>query len=137
MKTQLDWASFKRYLALFLWAPLANILWAWWVLPGIGEQGSLSQIAVWLSAQAILPVLLLLLVLYKSRLGYRLIVIYSVFILLHGMGMLGWGLTGPGTPLSLYAACVILLVMGFGLFYQSLKSLGIGKTQRRYDLEDQ
>jgi hypothetical protein len=137
MSARYDWDSFKKYLALFLCAPLANYVWGWWVLPGIGEEGSPHQILVWLSVQAILPALLLLLVLLKSRLGHRLTLVYSIFILLHGVGMLGWGLIGPGTPLSLYTACLILLTMGFGLLYRSLKSLGIGRKQRRYDFENE
>ena len=126
----------KKYIPFLILGPLSNALWAGWALPEISEQGTPSETVQWICVQALLPLIFCMLLALKQRLAFWCLMIYSGFIILFGVGVFGWALMGPGTPLSVYAVCLTLFVMGFGLLYQSMKDLNFGKKTRRYDVED-
>jgi hypothetical protein len=117
--------------------PLSNILWAFWALPEIGEEGTFTQTIQWIGTQALLPCLFAALLLAGLRIVFWPLLIYSAFMILFGIGLFGWALMGPGTPASIYAVCATLLAMGFGILYHSLKDLGIGTKERKYASEDE
>ncbi len=128
----------KKYLPFLILGPISNALWAWWALPEINEQGTGYETLQWLCTQALVPVLFVgLLLFFRKKIVYWLLVIYSGFIILFGIGIFGWALMGAATPLSIYAVCFIFFIMGFGILYQALKDLNFGKTVRRYHDEDQ
>ena len=110
-----------------------NFLWAWWVLPSIHEEGTVWQTLNWLLVQALLPVLLAMLLVRRRRYAFVFLLLYSVFILLYGCGLAGWALIGAATPYSLYVVCGSFFVVGFGLLYQSLKGMKVGRTIRRFE----
>lgn len=127
----------KKYLLLLALGPLSNALWAFWALPQIGEQGYLGETVEWVVVQALLPVLFAVLLRRKKKYTYWLLVLYSMYLLLYAIGILGWGLIGAATPFSIYCVAALMLMMGFGLMYQSLKDLGLGKKEKYYDLENE
>lgn len=123
----------KRYLPFFGLQIFANILWMLWVLPALGETGSLLEMAAWLESQILMPVFLCLLINRHRRAGYWLTILYSVIFGLYATGMTGWSLMGVGIPYSVYVVCAILFVVSFGVFVLALKDLNIGQKTRRYD----
>ena len=128
----------KKYLVLFALQIAANLLWAFWALPLMLEQGSSSQTLNWLLVQTLFPVLWTLLLARKWAGVYVLLVIYGVLIVLYGIGTLGWALMGEGTPLAVYVVCGIFLVTGFGCVFCALKDLNVGKNTRTYHgIEDE
>ena len=127
----------RNYLFFFLIGPVSNALWAFWALPEIGEQGTRTETLQWLCTQAILPAVLAFSLVSGMKFVLWFVVIYSGFILLFGIGIFGWALMGPGTPLSIYVVCALFFIMGFGLLYQSLKDLKFGRKEKRYDVEDE
>ena len=116
--------------------PTANLLWALWVLPQINEHGTGPETLQWFLVQSLFPVLFGFLVIFKKRIVFWLLMIYSGFMILFTIGMLGWALMGPEAPLSIYAVCLLLLVMGFGLLFNSLKDLKLGQGVKRYETQD-
>ncbi|MGH7198222.1 MAG: hypothetical protein ACREH5_05740 [Candidatus Omnitrophota bacterium] len=126
----------KYWFFLFL-GPVSNALWGYWALPQIGEQGTQAETFQWLCTQAILPAVFAVSLAFGMRFVLWFVLIYSGFMLLFGIGIFGWALMGPGTPLSIYAVCVLIFIMGFGLLYQSLKDLNFGRKEPRYDAEDE
>jgi hypothetical protein len=127
----------RAYFFFLILGPISNAIWAFWALPDIGEQGTRTETIQWLCTQAILPVLFAASVSLRAKLILWFILVYSGFIILFGIGIFGWALMGPDTPLSIYVFCAVLFLMGFGLLYQSMKDLNFGKKGRVYDVEDQ
>ncbi|HXV19034.1 MAG TPA: hypothetical protein VD883_03035 [Candidatus Omnitrophota bacterium] len=127
----------RTYFFFLILGPISNAIWAFWALPDIGEQGTWTETIQWLCTQAILPVLFAAFVSLRAKLILWFILVYSGFIILFGVGIFGWALMGPDTPLSIYVFCAVLFLMGFGLLYQSMKDLNFGKKGRVYDVEDQ
>ena len=123
--------TIKRYFPFLILGPLSNILWAWWVLPEINEQGTWAETIQWISVQALLPLMFTILLAFRPRVVFWLLIIYSGFIILYGVGIFGWGLMGPATPVSVYAVSGTLFVMGFGLLYHSMKDLKFGEKERK------
>ena len=126
----------KKYTFFLMLGPISNALWAWWALPQINEQGSMEETIQWILIQAILPAVFAVLLLFSRRFVLWLMTIYSGFIILFTIGMLGWALMGLGVPFSIYVVCAVMFVMGFGMLFHSLKDLNVGQEARRYDLED-
>ena len=126
----------KKYLPFLMLGPLANLLWAFWALPQINEQGTFAETLQWICVQAFLPVILGLGLFLKKKFAYWFLVIYSGFTILFGLGMLGWALMGLVTPLSIYAVSFVLLVMGFGILFHALKDLKLGRKATRYETDD-
>ncbi len=126
----------KKYIPFLILGPVSNALWAGWALPEINEQGTPLETVQWIAVQALLPLVFCMLLVLKHRLAFWGLMIYSGFIILFGVGVFGWALMGPGTPLSVYAVCLMLFVMGFGLLYQSMKDLNFGKKGRKFYTED-
>ena len=124
----------KKYLPFLLMIPISNALWAWWVLPEMNEQGTFSETLAWLFVQALVPLLFGILLNRKQRYVFWLLFIYAALIILFGVGILGWALMGPGTPFSVYATCLLFVVVGFGILFNSMKDLNFGKA-RRFDSE--
>src|SRR3989338_11577123 len=110
----------KKYLPFLALGPLANLLWAFWALREINEQGSFVEMLQWICVQALLPVMLGLLLALKPKFAYGFLLVYSGFTILFALGILGWALMGLGTPLSVYVVSFILLVMGFGVLFHTL-----------------
>ncbi len=126
----------KRYLFFLVLGPVANFLWALWVLPQINERGTGPEMFQWFLVQSLFPVLFGILIAFKKKYVLWLLMVYSGFIILFTIGMLGWALMGPETPISLYAVCLILIVMAFGLLFNSLKDSKFGQRITRYETED-
>ena len=126
----------KKYLPFILLIPLSNALWAWGVLPQIGEQGTRRQLIEWLIVQALVPTLSTVLLVLGSRLARPIFCLYGSTLVLYGVGTLGWALMGLYTPALVYVVSGLFLVAGFGLVFNALKDLNVGKTVKRYDLED-
>lgn len=126
----------KKYIPFLILGPVSNALWAGWALPEINEQGTPAETVQWIAVQALLPLIFCMLLALKQRLAFWGLMIYSGFIILFGVGVFGWALMGPGTPFSVYAVCLMLFVMGFGLLYQSMKDLNFGKKGRKFYTED-
>ena len=126
----------KRYLLFLLLGPIANLLWALWVLPQINERGSGLEMAQWFLVQSLFPVIFGILIKLNIKLVHWLLIIYSGFMILFTIGMLGWAMMGPEAPISIYVVCSILLVMGFGLMFNSLKDLKFGQGVKRYETKD-
>ncbi|OGW83014.1 MAG: hypothetical protein A3C47_02895 [Omnitrophica bacterium RIFCSPHIGHO2_02_FULL_51_18] len=126
----------KKYAFFLMLGPISNALWAWWALPEINEQGSIGETVQWISVQAILPAVFAVLLLFRQSFVLWLMMVYSGFIILFTIGVVGWALMGCGIPISIYAVCLVMLVMGFGILFNSLKDLKVGQQARRYDLED-
>ena len=113
----------------------ADALWGYVALPEMGEQGTDWQTIQWIGVQALVPALFSLLLIRKQRYALWFLVAYGVLIILYGLGTFGWALTGPATPLSVYAVCMIFFVIGFGVLFNALRDLKIG-GRRHYGLED-
>ena len=126
----------KKYLFFLILGPIANLLWALWVLPQINERGSGLETLQWFLVQSIFPVVFCLLIMLKKKLVHWLLMIYSGFMILFAIGMLGWALMGPEAPVSIYAVCFLLLVMAFGLLFNSLKDSKLGQEVKRYETQD-
>ncbi len=116
--------------------PAANLLWAFWALREINEQGGFVEMLQWICVQALLPVMLGLLLALRPKFAYGFLLVYSGFTILFALGILGWALMGLGTPLSIYAVSTVLLVMGFGILFQALKDSRWGQKVTRYETED-
>ncbi len=127
----------RNYLFFLLLGPVSNALWGYWALPEIGEQGTQIETLQWLCTQAILPVVFAVSLGLGMKFVLWFVLIYSGFILLFGIGIFGWALMGPGTPLSIYVVCALFFIMGFGLLYWSLKDLKFGREEKRYHVEDE
>ncbi len=123
----------KKYLPFFTLQILANLLWAFWALPAIGEAGSLQETLKWLGVQILFPIFFCLLLTSRRKSAHVLMVIYGALTGLYALGMTGWALIGEGTPFSVYAVCAIFFVVSFGIVFQSLKDLNVGQKARRYD----
>ncbi|HTL70759.1 MAG TPA: hypothetical protein VL404_05670 [Candidatus Eisenbacteria bacterium] len=126
----------RKYLPFLLMIPVANALWAWGVLPRIGEEGTPAETFEWLVVQWVVPTLMAVLLVAKSRLARPLLCAYGVVLALYGVGTLGWALMGLYTPLPVYGVCALFLVAGFGLVFRSLKDLNVGRVVKRYHLDD-
>ena len=126
----------KKYLFFLVLGPIANLLWALLVLPQINERGSGLETLQWFLVQSIFPVVFCLLIMLKKKFVHWLLMIYSGFIILFAIGMLGWALMGPEAPVSIYVVCSLLLVMAFGLLFNSLKDSKLGQTVKRYETQD-
>lgn len=126
----------KKYLTFLILGPLANLLWAFWVLPQINEVGNQSETLQWILIQSLFPVIFTVLIAFKKKYVFWLMVMYSGFMILFVIGMLGWAMMGPEAPVSIYAVCGILLVMSFGLLFHSLQDLKVGKGVERYETEE-
>ena len=126
----------KKYLFFLILGPVSNLLWAFWVLPQINERGSGRETLQWFLVQSIFPVLFCLLIMFKKKLVHWLLMIYSGFMILFAIGMLGWALMGPEAPVSIYVVCCLLLVMAFGLLFHSLKDSKLGQKVKRYETQD-
>jgi len=96
----------------------------------------MSETIQWLLIQVFLPAMFSIFLILRLNFILWVMVIYSGFVLLFDLGVLGWALMGDGTPFSVYVVCFILFVMGFGLLYQSLKGLNIGKENKIYEFEN-
>ena len=123
----------KKYIPFWGLQILANGLWAFWVLPSLGESGSLKETLIWISAQVLIPTFLSLLILRGRKSAYWLTVVYGIMTAFYAMGMLGWSLSGEATPLSVYVVCLLLFIVAFGVVFGALKDLNIGQKARRYD----
>ena len=111
------------------------MLWGWWALPQMGEQGTDLQTLEWVGVQSLVPILFGLLLLRKQRYVFWFLLAYGAMITLYGLGTLGWAMTGPGTPLSVYVVCLIFFIIGFGMLFNAMQDLKIGGL-RRYEIED-
>jgi len=127
----------KRYIFYLILGPISNTLWAFWALPEIGEQGTWAETLQWMCTQAIIPAVATLFLAFNVKFVLWLLIIYSGFIILFAVGIFGWALMGPGTPVSIYVVCAVLFTMGFGLLYQSMKDLNLGKEIKSYQDEDE
>lgn len=128
----------KRYLPFLAMGPLSNLLWAFWALRDINEQGETLEMLQWIAVQAMIPVLFGFLLRFKRKYIYYMLTVYGGFMLIYGFGILGWGLMSAETPLSIYVVCFLLAVMGFGLLYRSMEDLNLGKGGfRRDEIEDE
>ena len=126
----------KKYLFFLVLGPIANLLWALWVLPQINERGSGPEMLQWFLVQSLFPAVFCLLIALKQKFVHWLLIIYSGFMILFVIGMLGWALMGPEAPLSIYAVCFLLLIMGFGLMYNAFKDSKLGQKVERYETQD-
>lgn len=126
----------KKYAVFLMMGPVSNALWAWWALPQINEQGTRGEALQWISVQAVAPTLFAVLLLFRQRFVYWLMVVYSGFIILFATGVAGWALIGSGVPVSIYVVLLVLFMMGFGILFNSLKDLNVGRVVKRYDFED-
>ncbi len=125
----------KRYVPYLALGPAANFMWAFWALPDIHETGTLAETLEWICVQALVPVLFGVLVTYRRRYVCWMLIVYGGFMALFSFGILGWALMGVGTPLSVYAVCFALMVMGFGVLYHAMKDLDFGPKETFRDLE--
>lgn len=91
----------------------------------------------WIAVQSLLPLFFGLLLSQRRRYVFWMLLVYSGWILLFGVGTLGWALIGSATPFAVYAVCLLFLGMGFGLLFHALKDLKIGERKRTYGLEDE
>ena len=126
----------KKYLFFLVLGPIANLLWALWVLPQINERGSGPETLQWFLVQSIFPVAFCLLIILKKKFVHWLLMIYSGFMILFAIGMMGWAMMGPEAPVSIYVVCALLLVTAFGLLFNSLKDSKLGQKVKRYETQD-
>ena len=126
----------KRYLFFLVLGPIANLLWVFWVLPQINERGSSSEMVQWFLVQSLFPIISLFLISLKKKFVFLFLIVYSGFVILFSIGMLGWALMGPEAPISIYVVCCLLLVMAFGLLFNSMKDLKLGQGVKRYETQD-
>ena len=77
----------KKYLPFLVLGPCANLLWAFWALREINEQGSFNEMLQWIFVQALLPVMLGLLLRFKPKLAYGPLLVYSGFTILFALGI--------------------------------------------------
>ena len=126
----------KRYLLFLLLGPTANVLWALWVLPQINERGTGPEMLQWFLVQSFYPVIFGVLLAFRKKLVFWLLIIYSGFMTLFTIGMLGWALMSPEAPISIYVVCLLLVIMSFGLLFNSLKDLKLDRGVQRYETQD-
>ena len=126
----------KKYLFFLGLGPVANLLWTLWVLPEINERGTISETLQWFLVQSIFPILFYLLIVLKKKIVFWLMIIYSGFMLLFCIGMLGWALMGPEAPGSIYMVCALQILMAFGLLFNALKDLKLDQGVKRYETQD-
>lgn len=127
----------KKYLPFLALGPVANLLWAFWALKDMDEQGTTLEMLQWICVQALVPLLFALLVRFKKRYVYWMLVIYSGFMILFAFGILGWALMGENTPISVYAVFLTLITMAFGIFYHAMKDLDFDNQEiKRYEIPD-
>ena len=127
----------KRYLPFLALGPVSNLLWAFWALRDINEQGSPLEMLQWIAVQAAIPALFLLLLRFRRPYVYYMLIVYGGFTLLFGFGITGWALMSDGAPVSVFTVCFTLGVMGFGLLYRAMEDLHLGKKEiDRYEIKD-
>ena len=101
----------------------------------MGEQGTGWQTLEWMGAQALVPLLFSLLLLRGQRYVLWLLLSYGALILLYGLGTFGWAIIGPATPFSVHIVCILFFILGFGILFNALQDLKIGR-RRYYGLEN-
>ena len=126
----------KKYAIFLILGPIANLLWVFWALPQINELGNPQETAQWFFVQSLFPIIFAILIFLKKKYVFWAILMYSGFIILYAIGMLGWALMGPETPISIFTECVLLMIMSFGLLFNSIKDLNILKEVKRYETQD-
>ncbi len=126
----------RDYLFFLILIPVSNALWAWWVLPEMNEQGAFSETLEWIFVQSLVPLLFGILLGRRQGYVYWFLFVYAALLVLFGVGTLGWALMGPGTPFSVYVACLLFFVIGFGLLFYSMRDLNFGRDRRKFDLEE-
>ncbi len=126
----------KKYILFFLCGPVANILWIFWALPEMNEEGGVFETFQWLATQIALAALFLVLLSYKRRYAYVLVAAFALYNLMHAAGLMGWGFMGLYTPPAVYLVAAILAIGSLGLFYYSMIDLGIGKKEKFYGFYD-
>ena len=126
----------KKYSPYLILGPIANLLWVFWVLPQINERGTLHESVEWIIIQSLFPVIFAILLIAKKNYVFWMLVVYSGFIILFMIGMIGWALMGPETPIAIYIVCGILMVMAFGLLFNSLSDLKVGQGVKPYETQD-
>ena len=126
----------KKYIPFFALQLVAFGLWAWWALPTMNEQGSLTETLEWSGVQTLIVVLLILLLWRGKRYSRWLTAFYACLVGLFGYGTLGWALMGSATPLSVYVVALIFIMDGLALLFCSLKDLNIGRERREIHYED-
>ncbi len=134
MKSQAS--ALSRYVIFLLLGPAANLLWVFWVLPQINERGTWQETVQWIGIQSLFPLLFGILLAVKKKYVFWMLLVYSGFMILFMIGMIGWALMGPATPIAVYAVCALLMVMAFGLLINSLRDLKVGQGVKRYETED-
>ena len=127
---------FRKFLPFLVLGPVANLLWVLWVAPAIGELGGRDQMLEWIAVQMILPLVFSLFLLLRRKFILWVLLVYGAFVALYALGLSGWALMGAETPVSVYVVSLVLFVMSFGLIYQSLQGLNIGKKEKYYGFED-
>ena len=115
---------------------MANLLWVFWVLPQINERGTWQETIQWIVIQSLFPVIFTVLLAAKKKYVFWMLIVYSGFMILFMIGLIGWALMGPETPISIYAVCGILMMMAFGLLFNSLSDLKVGQGVKRYETQD-
>ena len=125
----------KKYLPFFILKVCADVLWGWWALPQMGEQGTDLQTLEWMGVQALVPLLFVLLLIRGQRYVYWFLIAYGSLIILYGLGTLGWAVIGPATPFSVHTVCLIFFIIGFGIVFNAMRDLKIG-GKRIYGFED-
>ena len=124
----------KKYIPFLSLGPAANVLWAFWALKDLNEQGTPFEMLQWICVQVLVPVLFIVLLSFKRRYVYWLLLIYSGFTFLFSFGIIGWGLMSEHTPASVYAVGGVLALMGFGILYNAMKDLHWDKWEvKRYE----
>lgn len=128
----------RKYIPLLSLGPAANVLWAFWALRDLHEQGTALEMLQWFSMQILIPVLFALLLNFKRRYIYWMLIAYSGIIFLFAFGTLGWALMGEHTPLSVYVVGAVLGLMGFGILYSAMKDLNLGNREvKHYEAPDE
>ena len=136
MMTGREAIMLRKYFPFLVLGPISNGLWAFWVLPRIGEQGTFRETIQWICVQALIPVLLGILLVMRRKFVFWLLLVYSGFTILFALGILGWALMGAATPISIYLVSAVLLIMGFGVMFNTLSDLKVGNKVTRYETED-
>ena len=127
----------KKYLFFLLLGPLSNLLWLFWALPEIHETGSLIEVVQWLGFQTCLVVLFFIGLMRGKKITFWVLLSYSILVFLYALGLIGWGLMGAATPLSVFIVAGLLFLMSLGLIYHTLQDLKIvSKPYKGYYLED-
>ena len=126
----------KKYSPYLILGPIANFLWVFWVLPQINERGTIRETSQWIVIQCLFPVIFTVLLAAKKKYVFWMLVVYSGFIILFMIGLIGWALMGPATPISIYVVCAMLMAMAFGLLFNSLSDLKVGQGVKPYETQD-